>query len=209
MHKYSQVLKVSMLALVLSFGLSYVYAWTAPTQSPPNGNVSAPINTSAVSQTKSGDIAINNATHFLDTGTVIPETPASGMTGAGAVALNGWPNFADVSANTLRLNGMTSSEVMDSLSAQTGSGGMSMFINFGDTTCPTAAGWTVARTGVVTGLTVGGQYAMSIEGSPSALITTVCMGAARTTGGTAGSIYNGTAFISGGTSAYSCAVCVR
>lgn len=45
-------MKVTVLALVLSFGLSYVYAWTAPTISAPGGNVSAPINTSTVDQVK-------------------------------------------------------------------------------------------------------------------------------------------------------------
>lgn len=47
-------LKVITPTLVLSFGISYVYAWTAPTVTPPNGNVSAPINTSATAQTKVG-----------------------------------------------------------------------------------------------------------------------------------------------------------
>ncbi len=48
--------KVVVLATVLSFGLSYVYAWTAPTETPPAGNVSAPLNTSATAQTKDGGL---------------------------------------------------------------------------------------------------------------------------------------------------------
>lgn len=48
-------LKVSTLAIVLSFGLSYALAWTAPSTTPPTGNVSAPINTSATAQVKDGD----------------------------------------------------------------------------------------------------------------------------------------------------------
>lgn len=55
-HTILQTLKVIALALVLSFGLSYVYAWTAPTVTPPNGNVSAPINVGSTAQTKAGDI---------------------------------------------------------------------------------------------------------------------------------------------------------
>ncbi len=51
-----QSLKVIILATVLSFGLSYVYAWTAPTATPPNGNTVAPINTSAVDQYKGGGL---------------------------------------------------------------------------------------------------------------------------------------------------------
>ena len=50
------VLKVSTLAIVLSFGLSYALAWTAPTATPPTGNVSAPINTGSTDQTKAGDL---------------------------------------------------------------------------------------------------------------------------------------------------------
>lgn len=60
MHKIINATKTIILALVLSFGLSYVYAWTAPTSNPPAGNVSAPINTSATLQQKSGDFTVSN-----------------------------------------------------------------------------------------------------------------------------------------------------
>lgn len=60
MHKIINAIKTVLLALVLSFGLSYVYAWTAPTVTAPNGNVSAPINTSATLQQKSGDFTVAN-----------------------------------------------------------------------------------------------------------------------------------------------------
>lgn len=53
-------LKVSVLAVVLSFGLSYALAWTAPTATPPTGNVSAPINTGASLQTKTGNLSVAN-----------------------------------------------------------------------------------------------------------------------------------------------------
>ena len=52
------IAKVSLLAIVLSFGLSYVYAWTAPTATPPTGNVSAPLNTSGTTQTKIGGLTL-------------------------------------------------------------------------------------------------------------------------------------------------------
>lgn len=61
-NKTFSSLKIVTLAVVLSFGLSYVYAWTAPTQNPPAGNVSAPINTSATAQTKAGDLTVNTIT---------------------------------------------------------------------------------------------------------------------------------------------------
>lgn len=55
-------LKVSALAVVLSFGISYALAWVAPSVAPPNGNVAAPINTSATAQTKLGPFTIGTTT---------------------------------------------------------------------------------------------------------------------------------------------------
>lgn len=55
-------LKVSALAIVLSFGISYALAWVAPSVAPPNGNVAAPINTSATAQTKLGSFTIGTTT---------------------------------------------------------------------------------------------------------------------------------------------------
>lgn len=55
-NQITVALKVSILAVVLSFGLSYAIAWTAPTAPPPTGNVSAPINTGSADQTKAGDL---------------------------------------------------------------------------------------------------------------------------------------------------------
>lgn len=70
MHKIINTAKVIALALVLSFGLSYVYAWTAPTATPPGGNVAAPINTSLTTQTKAGDFTLR---------TLMPNTIAIGL----------------------------------------------------------------------------------------------------------------------------------
>ncbi len=58
LNKIFQTTKLVVLAIVLSFSLSYVYAWTAPTVSPPGGNTSAPINTSATLQQKSGALTV-------------------------------------------------------------------------------------------------------------------------------------------------------
>lgn len=58
-NKIFSSLKVIALAVVLSFGLSYVYAWTAPTVAPTGGNVSAPLNTSATTQTKAGSLVLD------------------------------------------------------------------------------------------------------------------------------------------------------
>lgn len=53
-------IKVSALAITLSLGMSYVYAWTAPVISPPGGNAVAPVNLSATGQTKDGDLTVAN-----------------------------------------------------------------------------------------------------------------------------------------------------
>lgn len=66
MNKIFNFAKVFALALVLSFGLSYVYAWTAPTQQPPAGNVSAPLNTSGVAQIKIGGLTVGGLTTTQD-----------------------------------------------------------------------------------------------------------------------------------------------
>lgn len=62
MYNITQTIKVLVLALVLSFGLSYVYAWTAPTATPPGGNTAAPINTGSTNQIKIGGLTMDVAT---------------------------------------------------------------------------------------------------------------------------------------------------
>ena len=57
MKSITKSLKVIALALILSVGISYVSAWTAPTVTPPNGNVSAPLNVGGTDQTKLGSIS--------------------------------------------------------------------------------------------------------------------------------------------------------
>ena len=51
--------RVILLALVLTAGISYVYAWTGPTQAPPEGNVSAPINVGVIDQIKDAGLGVN------------------------------------------------------------------------------------------------------------------------------------------------------
>lgn len=55
-------IKVSTLAIILSMGILYAYAWTAPSTTPPTGNVSAPINTSAAAQSISGKLGVGMTT---------------------------------------------------------------------------------------------------------------------------------------------------
>lgn len=63
-----QAVKIVTLAIVLSFGLSYVYAWVAPTATAPAGNATAPLNTSGVNQIKTGGLTMDVATStvFMD-----------------------------------------------------------------------------------------------------------------------------------------------
>lgn len=57
-NQFISAFKVSSLAIVLSFGLSYALAWTAPSATPPTGNVSAPLNTSSTAQVKTGVLTV-------------------------------------------------------------------------------------------------------------------------------------------------------
>jgi len=54
--------KVLILAIVLSFGLSYALAWTSPTATPPGANVAAPLNASATDQVKTGGLTAGSLT---------------------------------------------------------------------------------------------------------------------------------------------------
>lgn len=58
MKNITQSIKIITIALVLSVSIAYVSAWTAPTATPPGGNVSAPLNTSNASQYKDGALGI-------------------------------------------------------------------------------------------------------------------------------------------------------
>ena len=64
--KLLNTLKVLVLGIALSFGLSFVYAWSPPTEAPPGGNVSAPINTGNTNQFKSADLrTVSFGTGFI------------------------------------------------------------------------------------------------------------------------------------------------
>lgn len=91
MHtKIFNFIKVSLLALSLSFGLSFVYAWTAPTVTPPGGNVAAPINISSVAQTKAGALTVGGL------------ITAGDITGANRAAMNAVTTgvYDDVTSNS-------------------------------------------------------------------------------------------------------------
>lgn len=56
-----EALKVAVMALTITLGVTYVYAaWTGPTVAPPGGNVDAPINVGTVDQIKDGGLGIDS-----------------------------------------------------------------------------------------------------------------------------------------------------
>ncbi len=151
-NKFASGGKTVFLAIVLSLGLSYVYAWTAPTERPPDGNTAAPINTSANAQTKTGtlsvtDIGING--NFIDTITTFPVPPSGGAGTLGDTTIivgNNWPNFADVAGNAAKLAGLTSADILSADTTGTG-GGVMQYVAYGATTC--ATGWVKAYDGIL------------------------------------------------------------
>ncbi len=85
------------LALLLTFGLSYAYAaWSEPTATPPGGNVAAPINTGSAAQTKTGSLGVGSA-----------NAPAHTLEVNGAVSLNGYYSGEPNSSGGLILNHST------------------------------------------------------------------------------------------------------
>lgn len=72
--------------LILSFlAVFYVVAWQEPTQAPPDGNVAAPLNTSATGQSKSGGLILN--TGGAENGLIIDK----GKICIGADCRSAWP----------------------------------------------------------------------------------------------------------------------
>ena len=61
-----QTVKIIILALILTTGISYVFAWTGPIQGPPNGNTPAPINVGTTNQVKNAGLGINALSVFGD-----------------------------------------------------------------------------------------------------------------------------------------------
>lgn len=101
--KLLNALMFSLLALVLSFGVSYVSAWTAPTQAPPAGNTNPPINTSATTQSKAGTLSVGGL--VLPAGGIVDSGGAYATYGAATIRGTknsfGGVNFRDSSNNNL------------------------------------------------------------------------------------------------------------
>jgi hypothetical protein len=95
-------LKIAVLGIILGFGLQFVRAWTEPTQTPPNGNVGAPINTGGNAQTKAGAFSSSTSLYApqIDAANIYASNYISVPTlSATTIYFNGtgrtyWPGYA-------------------------------------------------------------------------------------------------------------------
>lgn len=62
------IFKILTLAIVLTMGLSFAYAWTAPTARPPKGNIAPPVTTSTASESKAGFLTADGGLRIGMTG---------------------------------------------------------------------------------------------------------------------------------------------
>lgn len=63
---FIKTIKILLTAVVLSLGISYVYAWTAPTVAPPGGNTPEPVNLGTEQQDKVGNFRAGGLRSFGD-----------------------------------------------------------------------------------------------------------------------------------------------
>lgn len=75
-------LGVITIGLFLGLTFQVVRAWVSPTNTPPNGNLGAPINTSGIEQSKAGRLNVNT-TGASTYGLVVPGAVTGGVYGAG------------------------------------------------------------------------------------------------------------------------------
>lgn len=88
--RISSALKTTplVLALILSFGLSYAYAsWTEPAGAPPSANADAPINAGATAQTKTGALTAGTLTSTGNVSAAGSVTASNGLSVSNAGGL--------------------------------------------------------------------------------------------------------------------------
>ncbi len=166
LNKIFQTTKLVGLAIVLSLGLSYVYAWTAPTTTPPGGNTSAPINTSATLQQKSGALTVAG---FVADFVTVGVTPTAGAISApkfclGTSCITSWPTGAELGVGQTWQN-VTANRVFGTLYTNTTSRTIVVIISG-------YQGVTQTNTFYINGVIVGKAYESSSSGSgfPTTLI---------------------------------------
>ena len=134
MKNIIQSLKIITLALILSFGISYVYAWTEPIVTPPGGNVSAPVNVSSTAQYKEGAFGIGGlfrgyANAIFDGNVGIGATSPAGRLQIGTLSsgVNGSINGAS-NPTRLIVNGATGSEAALTLGYYSSGYGLNLWV---------------------------------------------------------------------------------
>lgn len=143
--QFLSILKITLLATVLSFGISYAIAWTAPTTPPPGGNVYAPINVGPDKQTKvGGDFCVSIAGIEKCLGNtqlalpVVAFTPLPSIVQEGGTATLSWPPILNATTCSVYNPGnvvikvLTPSEITSGGSVSTGA------ITSGQLNSPTA-----------------------------------------------------------------------
>ena len=89
----SNYTRILLIAIALSIGVTYVYAWTGPTATAPGGNTPAPINVGTAAQTKSGKLTV--AGFSANTVTVGTTSNAASVTSPkfclGTSCITEWP----------------------------------------------------------------------------------------------------------------------
>ncbi len=108
--EFIQTSKILLTAVVLSLGVSYVYAWTAPTDAPPAGNTPEPINVGSVAQDKDGVLRAWGLRSFLDL-TVDGDMDVLGGITLGGVRETAWPAETDPTVTASVKDGVSWSEV--------------------------------------------------------------------------------------------------
>ncbi len=67
LKNFTESIKITAIALVLTLGATYAYAaWTGPTSAPPNGNTPAPVNVGTTNQIKNGGLGVNSLAVYGD-----------------------------------------------------------------------------------------------------------------------------------------------
>lgn len=95
MQLLSRVFPVAAFAAVALFAAAPISAWTGPTASPPNGNVSAPVNVGSTGQVKQGDLGVLGS---LGVGTPSPAVKLD-LTGGNLIVRNTWGSSDNVEVN--------------------------------------------------------------------------------------------------------------
>ena len=137
MKNIQQTLKSLIIALILVGGISYVFAWSGPSTTPPNGNVDAPINVGSSGQTKSSyfaatqllsSIDITSPRYCIGTDCITSWASVGGGTPSGAVMAfdmdtcpSGWTAYA--AANGRQIIGVGNSGTAGSVNHTRGSTG--------------------------------------------------------------------------------------